>query len=57
MAASKVVLTGDKVDTAINIGYACEVMTADMLKLPDLQEQGGKAKLSSTQMGVPLQTA
>ena len=24
------VLTGDKVDTAINIGYACQVMTDDM---------------------------
>ncbi len=28
------VLTGDKVETAINIGYSCRLLTNEMLQLP-----------------------
>ena len=48
------VLTGDKVDTAINIGYACEVMTADMLKLElTCKNKEVKAKLELDADGRP----
>ena len=48
------VLTGDKVDTAINIGYACEVMTADMAKMElTCKNKEVKAKLQLDANGCP----
>ena len=48
------VLTGDKVDTAINIGYACEVMTADMTKIElTCKNKEAKAALELNADGCP----
>ena len=49
------VLTGDKVDTAINIGYACEVMT-DQMTLIELNCKNAevKAKLQLDKNGAPV---
>ena len=27
------VLTGDKIETAINIGYSCQLLTEDLMKI------------------------
>ena len=48
------VLTGDKVDTAINIGYACEVMTDEMILIElNCKNKQVKALLDLDTSGCP----
>lgn len=48
------VLTGDKVDTAINIGYACEVMTDEMILIElNIKNAAVKATLQLNKNGNP----
>ena len=48
-------LTGDKVDTAINIGYACQLIAPDMRVLELTAKASKKAQLDLDKDGIPTQ--